>query len=258
MPVLNTADKLYVGNTAVDRVYQGTTKVWEANLRLKLSGLLSWVSAKKLTGYADNAPINSLTEGSSYKRVFTPQGSAPLYRSNISGYPRISFNGSNQSLFASGFNPGTIGLTLISVHRQIATPNYGMVIVYDPGGGRGSEVRYNAASTQLQLVHDYGGGSGLAPSGSIATTIGRDYIVWAEFGPAGTKLYINNVLDINVGGFAMQNLAGKLYMGARTDGYYASMLVSEQLAYGRILNATERNSLFNLLVADWNIPLGAE
>src|SRR4249919_3272681 len=48
MPVLNTADKLYLGGTPVAAMYQGATKVWPSWKPSALAGLKLWLDAAPL------------------------------------------------------------------------------------------------------------------------------------------------------------------------------------------------------------------
>ena len=62
MPVLNTADKLYLGSSQVSAVYKGTTKTWPAFSPASLSGLVLWLDpavAPTSTTWTDKSGTNN-------------------------------------------------------------------------------------------------------------------------------------------------------------------------------------------------------
>jgi hypothetical protein len=56
-PVLNTAEKIYLGNSAASAVYLGETKVWPKFSPTSLSGLAIWFDASQL-GLPDGADVS--------------------------------------------------------------------------------------------------------------------------------------------------------------------------------------------------------
>jgi len=59
MPLLNTADKLYLGTQTVTAMYLGTTKVWPPFNPKNLSGLKVWLDASQIPSAAPELPISS-------------------------------------------------------------------------------------------------------------------------------------------------------------------------------------------------------
>jgi hypothetical protein len=61
MPVLNTADKLYLGSSVVSAVYLGSTKVYPQFKPSQVAGLTVWLDADKLSSITTQWPDRSGT-----------------------------------------------------------------------------------------------------------------------------------------------------------------------------------------------------
>jgi hypothetical protein len=125
MALINVADKIYLGSTAVSAVYAGTVKVWPVDPK-SIAGLTVWLDASQL-GLANGAAVSPWPDmsglGNNGAIVGTPP---PTVRTNaLNGMPVVRFTANqgmvrgNTSLLSSGLpNPGN-NFTVIYVARWV-------------------------------------------------------------------------------------------------------------------------------------------
>lgn len=128
MPLLNTADALYVGASAVDAVYYGSTLVWPSAFNPLT--YLSWHSAywaedPDWTNPGDGNAVSSWRDGSGNGRTVS-QGTGtrqPIYRATgIGSQPGVQFDGTDDWLASSSSFTATTGdLTKVMVLKPTAT-----------------------------------------------------------------------------------------------------------------------------------------
>lgn len=132
MPILNTADKLYVGGTAATAVYLGDTKVWPLKSSefspSSLSGLAVWLDAVDVgmitTQWPDKSGLGN------HGTVVGP--SAPIVRTNaLNGLPVVGFSVSQGRV--RGHSPVTNEFTLVYLTRMVGpTPGRIFTVTYPP------------------------------------------------------------------------------------------------------------------------------
>jgi hypothetical protein len=137
----------------------------------------------------------------------------------------------------------------------MSNAQYGMMWVYNSGGD-GYEMRYEATNTRVQLVGDYVQGGPVA-SCSIDETLTQDYLHYSEFmpgAPGRTRCWINGTLGLDTGMAAvMTRPASNLWIGCRSDGYPADIMVAEGLVFGGILSDADRIAVTDYLMTKWSI-----
>jgi hypothetical protein len=130
MTLLNTADKLYLGDTEVDAVYDGAVKVWPPLPPFNPSsviGLVGWLDASQL-GLADGAPVTIWPDlsGCGVDLVAEPAlGTVPSYKVNgLKGHGVVRYNGINNVMRS------TVPVILRHVF-MVAKYNYAVFDDYD-------------------------------------------------------------------------------------------------------------------------------
>lgn len=138
MPVLNTANKLYVGGVAVDKVYQGTNLVWSSFSPKSLAGLITWLDASQIPGNVITTQWSDLSGGNHHGNIVASP--APTVRTNaLNGLPVVRFKlnegrvRSGQTFNFSGL--GAFNFTITYVVRMWGA-NVGRVYTSEyPAGG---------------------------------------------------------------------------------------------------------------------------
>jgi len=106
MPVLNTANKVFVGSSPADAVYLGGTKVWSSAPPIPMDGLMLWLDPAQL-GLADGAYIDTWPSavGSLVGTNLSVAPNRPVLRASaLNGNPVARF------IPGSGLRWPTIGL----------------------------------------------------------------------------------------------------------------------------------------------------
>lgn len=116
MPVLNDADQVYLGTTAVDSVYLGTAKVWPPGLDT-IPGLSSWVEADDVPQTVSGPITVAIPARVGPTPLSTPN--ARLLMNSTGGYKAFDFN----------LDPDQ----WLDVHNVTLGPDLTMLAVVDAG-----------------------------------------------------------------------------------------------------------------------------
>lgn len=249
MPVLNTADKLYLGTTLVDAVYLGTTKVWPTVVSAfdptHIAGLAGWYDASQLT-LADGAVVFPWPDLSGNNRHLTlnPGNStftSPACKTNgLNGkrVVRYATNGTNVSTHM-GSGGATYGhFFLVATFAANAFPEYNGLLTgiaddtYLLIGTAGSTVWYPSG----------GGGTGLEYrlNGVVDATRAAPMQTWAQLGLTRDQPYTS---------FSLQIGLDRIYPPRYWFGD-----VAEVIAYDHRLADAERIQIENYLSDKWLAP----
>jgi hypothetical protein len=211
------------------------------------------VYQQKQPGFTDGQVITSYTSHDPGGRVFTAfAGAGPIYRAtSVGGKPRIEFDaGRTDALIASGYNPGTTGLTFVMVKRSAVIYSYDMMLTWHTPVN-GYEMRH-PQSFAVQCVGDYAMGGSALVSDWVGTP-NVDYVnmmvVDAASATKTLKLYINDTLQFSPAAVAMPNVPSPLRIGIRADGYHLNGLVAEALVISGPISDADRAKLMTYLRA---------
>lgn len=141
MTLLNTADAVYVGSTAADKVYLGTTEVWSAYDPIDpttISGLVLWLKADAITGLVNNDPVTTWEDSSTANNDATQATGAakPVYKTNIvNGKPVLRFDAARymDTPANSTLSQTDDTITIFAVARLGATAGFSAIISCDTG-----------------------------------------------------------------------------------------------------------------------------
>jgi hypothetical protein len=113
MPLLNTADAVYLGGQAVDAVYLGADKVWEqvgGFSPADLAGLTIWLDASQL-GLADGAGVSPWPNlGSGIDAAIVGAPAPVVADAALNGLPVVRFTAGQGRVRSSGTGAGEAGL----------------------------------------------------------------------------------------------------------------------------------------------------
>ena len=123
MPLLNTADKVYVGAAQASAVYLGANKVWPTVSGTftpsDLPGLGLWLSASNITA-TEGASVTAWTDASPAHHNATLVGSdAPTYNTALGGVPAVSFTGTDHRMQVAGFGTALSGKTAYTLFLRV-------------------------------------------------------------------------------------------------------------------------------------------
>ena len=119
MPLLNTADAVYLGATPADAVYLGAEKVWPSGFDpAALAGLTIWLDASQF-GLADGAYVDSwpdLSTGKASTNISTAPNRPVLRAGGLNGKSVVRFAPGNGLRWVPGGLSGEAGLNWTCVH----------------------------------------------------------------------------------------------------------------------------------------------
>lgn len=261
MTLLNEADAIYLGDTAADRVYLGSTLVWEPEAVSVgppvTSGLNVWLDASQLA-LADGAAVSPWPDLSGGGRDGAIVGSpAPVLRANaLNGKPVVRMKPNEGRVRG---NTGLVG----------SLPGYNFSLFYvgrmvGPTVGRIFSALYPATNF---LTGFHSSGVDIAFDGTFigspAGYPGGLPTPWKQYGHTGlhdgatytSYFYVNGSLVGTAAG------PGGLQSGWNLSGYEATGVsetcdgeVAEMLIYNRKLTDPERISVEGYLRTKWGLP----
>jgi hypothetical protein len=111
MPVLNAADKLYLGNTVVNAAYVGVNKAWSPFAPPSIAGLTLWLDASTLA-LANGADVWTWPDLSGHADVAARPGqdNPPSFAATgANGKPAVHFDNPNSEWLFSSTSIGAVG-----------------------------------------------------------------------------------------------------------------------------------------------------
>lgn len=246
MPVLNTADKLYLGSTAVDAMYLGSSKVWPSFTPATLSGLVVWLDAADL-GSIGSAWTDKSGTGHHGTIVGSP---APTIRTNaLNGKSVVRFAANEGRVRGTGTGV-TYDHTLVYVTR-LWGPNVGRSFTcqYPP-----SNFLVGFHSSAQDCMYDNGwlkNDVGYAGSPGPWKMYGCDGVLSPAY---AVRFFINGVVSgtgATGGGMGgTYNLSGYDAAGAQET---MDCEVAELVIYNRRLTDTDRQKVESYLRTKWGL-----
>jgi hypothetical protein len=221
-----------------------------------IAGLQLWLDA------ADSSTISTSTgvsewrdkSASGSKWAQTTGNDQPATDTKtMNGRNVLEFNGTNSSLSATTPLSTSMPLTMFIVQRINATRTYGMT--YTSGTSPGQfDVRQDHNTGNIQVVAS---GSPVNATGSTTDRTGNDDVLSLVFPAAAiNSVFLNGAALTGGPGVVLKpNLAGIHYIGRRSDGLWARILVAEIIAYSTELTATQRRLVESYLGKKWGITV---
>jgi hypothetical protein len=245
MPLLNTADKVYLGTTPVDAMYLGTEKVWPSFAPTQLSGLAFWLDA---ADYTPGVWPNRAAGGQQPGFVGTPNPVVSPVLKN--GLPVVRFTVSEGRLrIQSGLGVDQ-DYTLTYLARIWGTTN-GRILnaVYPP-----NNLLFGWWTSYEEVF--YGNGFGSPDTRRPFTTnwqmIGGDSATGSDV----KRMYANGVHVTDVTSSPPVNWGGTLAISGydpTTSAETCDCEIAEVLLYNRKLPDTERVQVEDYLREKWGL-----
>lgn len=249
MPLLNTAKALYAGSIPAQRVYLGSSLVWEAVWTPKsIPGLTLWIDAKQQVD-SDGARVTVVKDWSGNNRTgVMTAGQEPIYRTNFYGQPCFEWmSGSAAGVNYGQWNAGTVGLTYLFAGR-ITGGTYPMMVVHGTDGD-GIEMRHNGKQeivlryTSHGIVYTHE-----EPSGGE-----KDHMWSLRVDRTQSVAWTNRVAKTGNPTATMYNTNQALYVGRRELGYPFIGAMREVLVYAGALSDADMTKLFDYLQPKWTL-----
>lgn len=182
MTLLNTADKIYLGDTPVDAMYVGATQVWPWGLDpSSLAGLKVWLEA---ADYAPGSWPNKAAGGATPIFMGSPD---PVMSANTkSGRPLVRFTVGEGRLRIPSGSGVHLDWTLVYVARMVG-PSFGRIVdaIYPP-----NNLLVGWWNGFQDVLYDNGFAT---PNTQIAST--TDWKMYTGDGTTGlSRLFSNGVL----------------------------------------------------------------
>lgn len=241
MPLLNTADKVYVGSQLASAVYLGATKVWPSRFDPRsIAGLTIWLDA---TQTASANPWTNLGSGATPSTVGTP---VPVLTPNVlNGLPVVQLSAAAGRYRFSGTGI-TWDYTLVYVARMRGPNSVGRVVTtaYSEGGN----LLYGFWNGYVDV--GFAGGFFVPDTRSAMTTDWKLYS--GDATPSNARLFSNGVL---LGQYPPTEGFGNYFnisgYGLTVDAETCDCDVAEVLFYNRQLADAERQQVEGYLRAKW-------
>ena len=240
MTLINSADKLYLGDSAVDALYAGAEKIWPAFSPAKISGLGIWLDASTLA-LADGAAVTTWPDISGENHLLTPQTyTAPTFKTNaLNDKPVVRFAGGTNVLI-SDVSAAYQHIFLVAMYRLPAFQNYvglvGMVstliLTANSGDTRWYPYEESSCTYHLNGVKYLTGWVG--PMNSVYSTIS----------------VLRHPQHGSWSGYFMLG-ADRLFPDRHWDGD-----IAEAIAYDRVLSDSERQQVEGYLREKWGLVTG--
>lgn len=232
-----------------------------ANVPPSIPGLLLWLDASQISGLSGGSQVASWFDvsGLGYHALQSTSSRRPTYQVNvINGRPAVRFDGSNDYLRNSGFDPlsGRSGVTAFVLFRAASTS--------------GNRVGFSESARNLNQqvysgsVYTYAtsGVHGRAAFTSTAFTLWNSIFDGTQSGNAGRlRLYIDGVpqgLTYTGTVPALLNGASGYEVGrsyGSETGYWTGD-IAEVIVYGRTLNEGERQTVESYLSQKYALGIG--
>jgi hypothetical protein len=244
MPVLNTADAVYLGNTAADAVYLGDTLVWLPAVAWSptdIPGLLAWIDPAQDT-YAEGERIATYVDHAQGLAFTGSAADGPIFHT---GPPRLEFPNPNSGLTAHNVNLGPAGFTFVLVDTAADTINYPMKIVSGTAAD-GWEFRHDGST--VQIVERYST-YGIYFSGQADPPNVKTLHVMRVTSGVLTEVWVNDVLYQNGWTAVAHNLPLDLFIARRADGYSWRGTMNEVLVCAGPISDTDLALLRDYLEA---------
>lgn len=254
MPLLNAASKMYAGSVPAQRVYLGSSLVWEAVWKpTSIPGLTLWIDAKQQVD-SDGARITVVRDWSPTNRTLMfPAGNEPIYRTNVGGQPCFDWiPGYAYGLDCGQWDAGPAGLTYLFVGRQHAGASYPMMVVLGPDAD-GVEMRHQGNAQELVLRYSSQGIVYTHPSNSSEAT---GFHIWSLRNTVGgaSTAWTDRVPHAGSAAAAFGSTQA-LYAGRRQGGYAFYGMMREVLAYAGPVSDANMTKLFDYLQAKWTMTI---
>jgi hypothetical protein len=251
MPLVNTADSLYIGGNLASAAYQGTTQVWQWFKPNKLSGCVIWLDAATLF-LADGTAVPSWPNKGTGPQPTLLGSPAPVVRVNaLNGLPVIRITGgAGQYRFAATGADTTY--TIVYVARRWST-RAGRVIAANYSAATTPNTLYGFWSTNFDNAYAEGWLATPGPNGITATLGWKLYS--ADATTSAARLFSNGNLWGTTTAAPAKGLAGTLCIGGYDDGHSedADCEVAEVAVYNRQLSDSERQQVEGYLRTKWGI-----
>lgn len=270
MPLINTADAVYVGDTLADRVYLGDTLVWEPAPSGppgpdSITGLLRWLVAddvaqtdgSNVASWPDRVAGGATTQATS--------GLQPtLQTAELNGHAVVRFDGTDDWM-STPSTALTSDLTVIAICKfATATPTRGPVGL-DGSGGRVFIMRYDfPASVPTATLVSYNSTTGTVNDGQAPYTPTDWNVITGVRSANASQTFVNGTSAAATTGTAgLVGRSGSFSIAVgRADTFGATYLpgdIAEVLVYNHALDATERavvhtyiQDTYGITVADYS------
>lgn len=216
----------------------------------QISDLVAWFDASQITGLNDDDPVSTWEDSSGNGNDVTEAGAnRPLYKVNIvNGLPVVRFDGSNDRLNNASFSIPAQPCTFYCVmaHRSTSIVANEGYVVGDP-----SSVPFlfalNGASDTYAI---YSGA--ILDTGTVLDT--SFHVFGGVFNGASSEARLDGT---STGGNAGSTNGGTgLFLGSNgVPAQFSDSDIAEVAIYGKLLNATELDTLETYFSEKYNITL---
>lgn len=252
MSLLNTADRIYLGNQAASAVYAGATKVWPPWVPTNLSGLKVWLDASqiKLADGATVSPWPNLAQPGAPGNIVVDanQPFPPVLRANAkNGKAAVRFT-SQQGRMRMTSNGVGVNWTLAYVGRMWGASNVGRVVngIYAP-----NNILIGYWNGFEDVFYDNGFPASNDPRKPVTTNW---KLYSADSIPGLDRIFINGVSTCQI--TTGQGFGGTLAISGYDPSSSAETCdceVAEVCVYDRRLTGPERQQLEGYLRTKWGM-----
>jgi hypothetical protein len=240
MPLLNTADNVYLGGTLADKIYLGANRVWPPRSPSRISGLIRWgVAEDAVVSGTSFVSLNDRITGTAY--VADTGG---LVMGTLGGKPAITFAGSFASSLRDGVTgiPGSFSLyTVWAVATKTGGGGTSCIYGVDPiSGTRGWQLGYTSTTVPKFTSFNTANSGNVDNGASLGTGVPAIHV-----GRAATS--INDAINGNIGTSSVKSgntrtLFGSPLLGradSNNSAYFFAGQIAEWGIYSRALSDVE-------------------